>query len=145
MTENNNNLDTSPDAEINTEALMAQIREQIAARRATLPAVDLAEDSPAGGHLPADFYEHLHNARRLHNQIQPPILVTETNVPLLGPLLQFFRRKLHELVIFYVQQVAANQVRVNAHLLQALTILGQEVERQAERADDNQAAPPANL
>jgi hypothetical protein len=48
--------------------------------------------------------------------------------PLVGPLLERLRRTVHQLVLFYVNQVAAQQREVNAHLLQALSLLAKEME-----------------
>lgn len=43
---------------------------------------------------------------------------------------------LHNLVLFYVNQVAAEQIRVNRHLLRALSVLAQDLEPADDPADD---------
>lgn len=53
------------------------------------------------------------------------LLVTPTRVPLVGPVVDFVRRKFHELVVFYINRSAMNQAKVNHHILAALSILGQ--------------------
>ena len=114
--------------EINIETLMSQIREQIARKSTTVAKSDQEQQSLSGTRFPPDFYEHLRQAQLAHNQIQVPAFLSENNTPIIGGILQSIRLKIHELVLFYVNQVAANQVRVNAHLLQALIILSQELE-----------------
>jgi hypothetical protein len=117
---------------LNVEEIMEAIRQKIAADKG----VDAPPGEPvSGGMLPAEFYEHFHEARLAHNRIQPQVLVTPVSIPVIGNLLQPLRQKLHELVLYYVNQLAANQIRVNAHILNALEILSQEMER-IERDND---------
>jgi hypothetical protein len=114
--------------DINIETLMTQIREQIVSKGTTVAKTDQGQHGIGGTRFPPDFYEHLRQAQLAHNQIQVPAFLSENNTPIIGGLLQSIRLKIHELVLFYVNQVASNQVRVNAHLLQALIIMSQELE-----------------
>jgi hypothetical protein len=54
--------------------------------------------------------------------------VTENNIPLVGSLVAKLRTKLHELVLFYVNQLATQQIQFNTHILQAVGMLAQELE-----------------
>jgi hypothetical protein len=117
---------------VNVEEIMQRIREQIIARKTaespdSEPIVKLL-----GKHLPPEFYEHLYHATRQHNQIDVQIHLTPTTTPIIGPLLHRLRQMVHEVVVFYVNKLAARQIEINKHLLRAISILGEEVEKMQE-------------
>jgi hypothetical protein len=121
--------------EVNVEAIMQQIRQQIIAKRA---AVAPAGGEAAGGEivvtgkrLPPEFYEHLYQARLALDEVQVPVFVSKSGVPIVGGLIVWLRTKLHELVSYYVNQSAARQASANEHLLRALSQLAQELEDEA--------------
>jgi hypothetical protein len=117
---------------IDIERIMQEIRAEILAQRGLGAAV------PTGGkRLPPEFYEHLYQATLASDQLLIQLHVTPIRLPLIGPLLERLRRMVHQLVLFYVNQLAAQQTEVNGHMLQALSILSQELERQTP------ANPPA--
>ena len=126
--------DTTTSAEVNIEEIMQQIRQQILEKRLATAPDGRSPIRIAGKHLPADFYEHLYQAGLVYDQIQVPVNVSRIGIPVIGPLLQTIRHKLHELVIFYVNQLAANQIQMNHHLLQALNILAEELEKREEES-----------
>ncbi len=110
--------------EVDIEAIMQDIRRQILERR--LPG---AVQVPLSGRkLPPAFYEHLYEASLIQSQLGVKMNVTKSAVPLIGGLIDRVRAQFHQLVIFYVGQVAAQQAQVNNHLLQALAALGEYVE-----------------
>ena len=113
--------------EVNIEEIMQTIRKQILAKKGATGQQPLIQIE--GKHLPPDFYEHLYQAGLAYDQLQVPLNVSQRTIPIIGPILQAIRGKIHELVLFYVNQLAANQIRVNTHLLQALSILSQELEK----------------
>ncbi|MEZ4517899.1 MAG: hypothetical protein R3C44_14140 [Chloroflexota bacterium] len=57
-----------------------------------------------------------------------PVLVSKSSVPLVGPIMDWLRSKIHELVVFYVNQSATRQVSASNHLLKALSLMAQEME-----------------
>ena len=126
---------TAHEAEVNVEAIMQQIRQQIIAKRA---AVAPATGGPAGGgeivvtgkRFPPEFYEHLYQARLALDEVQVPVFVSKSGVPIIGGLLVWLRMKLHELVSYYVNKSAERQVSASEHLLRALSLLGQELEEE---------------
>lgn len=113
---------------------MQQIREQVLAKRAALSPDERPALPMHGKRLPPEFYEHLYQAGLAYDQIEVKLQVSRSSIPVVGPLVQWLRGKIHELVLFYVNQVAAQQIAVNTHLLQALSILGEELEQEAEPA-----------
>ena len=119
---------------INVEEIMQRIRKQIIARKTAEspdgePIVNLS-----GQHLPPEFYEHLYHAGLLYDQIEVQIHLTPTLTPLIGPLLHRLRQMVHEVVVFYVNNLAASQMEVNKHLLRAISLLSEEVEKMQEAA-----------
>jgi hypothetical protein len=117
---------------VNVEEIMQRIREQIVARKTAAspdgePIVKLL-----GKHLPPEFYEHLYHAGLLYNQIDVQVHLTPTTTPLVGPLLHRLRQMIHEVVVFYVNKSARQQMEMNKHLLRALSILGEEIEKLEE-------------
>ncbi len=127
----NTNPETTPEP-VDVEAIMREIRAEIRAKKGMLtpggePIV------PTGGHrLPPEFYDHLYQAALTHNEVGVKMNVTPVNIPIFGPVITWLRGKLHELVLFYVNQVAAQQMRVNTHLLHAVSLLSQELEKTAD-------------
>ena len=64
----------------------------------------------------------------LHDQLHVMPHIRTSRVPIIGPLLTALRRKLHELTLFYVYQLAQKQITVNTHLLGALNALVRDLE-----------------
>lgn len=107
-------------ASVDIENVMQEVRRQILQRR--LPGqVDLPDRAAM---LPPEYYEHLFRAGLAQSRLDIDLLVTRSSVPVVGPLVDRLRAKIHELVVFYVNRFADNQARVNTHLLQALSVLG---------------------
>lgn len=131
------------ETEVNIEEIMQQIRAELRSRQVT----QLAEQGialPVGGRrLPEAFYEHLYEAGQAYNQIEAHLHVSSAPIPLIGPVIQWLRRKFHELVLFYVNQVALQQIKVNTHLLRAMAILSEEMDRMPRPVDERHAANEA--
>ena len=117
------------DSPINVDAIMQEIRAEILAQRAAQtgrpPIV-----SATGQRFSPEFYEHLYQAGLAYDRIKPELFVSKVNIPLIGPLVEKVREKIHHLVLFYVQQLAAEQIAVNTHLLQALNVLSEDLARE---------------
>ncbi len=122
--------DIKSEEAVDIEAIMAGIRLQIQEKR---------HDSTAGtlsaydGPLPAAFYEAMAKADQANAQLQPKMMLTDSSIPIIGPLLERLRHNFHELVLFYVNQLASNQIVFNTHLIRALTLLGEDVADSRER------------
>jgi len=109
--------------EIDVEAIMQQIRAYIVARKMA------ADDSLKSarhfdGPLAPDLYEALYHATMTYDQLKVPEMVTESSIPFFGRWLMAVRRQFHNLVRFYVKQVAARQIAFNKHLV---TLAGEMV------------------
>jgi hypothetical protein len=124
----------NPAEDVDIEAIMQQIREQILAQRASLAPQKTPSLRVSGDRFPPAFYEHLYQAGLAYDQLQVQVFVSKSSLPIIGPTLQWLRGKLHELVIYYVNQSAAQQIAVNTHLLQALSVLAETLEEEADKA-----------
>lgn len=115
------------DDEVDIEAIMQEIRRQILSKKRTGQ-----RELPLGGERfsPA-FYEQLYQAALLGSEFGVSLHVTKSTVPLAGPLIDSLRAKVHQLVLFYIDQLVSQQSAINDHLLQAITLLGQELEQEA--------------
>lgn len=118
---------------IDIEAIMEEIRREILAKTGGSGALGVPV---SGRRFPADFYDHLYQISLTHHQLEAKLHLTPVHIPLVGPLVQWLRRKVHEVVIFYVNQVAMQQIAVNHHFLQALTLMSQALEEPVEEEGD---------
>jgi len=117
---------------VNIEEIMQDIRQQILAKKDLLRQDNKSALVLSGKRLSPEFYEQLYQANLVYDQTDVKLQVTPVNVPIIGSLLQRVRQMLHELVIFYVNKQAAAQIQFNAHVLQAMNLLAQELEKEAE-------------
>ena len=112
---------------VKVEQIMQEIRGEILRRRALQkgkpPIV-----SAKGERLSPDYYEHLHLGALAHDQLIVEPLITPVPIPVLGPIIQGLRARLHQLVLYYTNQFAASQQQVNAELLQATDQIGRQLE-----------------
>lgn len=110
---------------VDIENVMQEVRRQVLERQ--LPGQLQLPDAAAN--LPPEYYEHLFRAGLAQSRVEVELLVTKSAVPLIGPLIDRLRVKVHELVVFYINRFADNQAKVNNHMLQALAVLGRPENR----------------
>lgn len=125
--------------QVDIEAIMQEIRARILAQQAHLPHYQETLVNVSGKRFSPEFYEHLYQANLAHNQVGVDLQVTPVSLPLIGPLIERMRSKVHQLVLFYVNQVTAQQREVNAHLLRALSMLSEELDKPAGQEDNGEA------
>ena len=115
---------------VDIEAIMEEIRRQIRERRHTS-----SEDASQifDGPLPTEFYDALKKAEEANAQLQPKMVITESTLPIIGPVVQRFRHNFHKLVLFYVNQLASNQIQFNTNLVRALSLLSEDIVDDHER------------
>ena len=122
-------IQLASDQPVDVDSLMRQIRAHIIARRnVTRPASDVTLPSYEG-RLDAAIYEQLYHATLVHDQISLSLNVVPSSMPIMGPFITLLRRKLHELVVYYVNQLAQKQIVFNRNILGAINGLVQEIER----------------
>lgn len=115
---------------------MQQIRARIRDRRAEARARGLDFEAYADGLYPLppdailsrDLYEAVRHVSLGYDKVNVEMALTESRLPLIGGLVQRLRAALHELVLFYVNRLAARQVRFNEQTARALTTLVRDLE-----------------
>ena len=132
--------DNDSDDVINTDALVEIIRKSILNKDVEVDQglSDFFSKTP-GLQLPSELIGHLQEAFYIHDQLKVSVDIRKTGPPVLGPLVNWFRKQFHQLVIFYVNEVTTRQIKVNFHLIKAAYILGQISAENPLSDLDNQA------
>lgn len=123
-------------AALDTEAIMHEIRSRIRTRRAEALAKGmdwqaLAEGLyplPPGATLSRELYEAIRHLELGYDKISVEMYLTETRLPLIGSLAHRLRAALHQLVLFYVNRLAAKETRVHEETTHALATLVRDLE-----------------
>jgi hypothetical protein len=138
--------------DVDTEAIMRQIHAQIQARRAEARAKGLDLEAYANGLYPLppdailsrDLYQAVRYVGLGYDKISIEMALTQSRLPVVGSLVQRLRAALHGLVLFYVNQLAARQIRYNELTARALSALVQDLEAEVRRLRARVAALEAN-
>jgi hypothetical protein len=133
--------------DLDAEEIMQQIRARIRARRAEFTAKDLDFEAYADGLYPLprdavfsrDLYEAIRYVGVGYDKTNVPPALTETQLPLIGGLVQRLRASLHTLVLFYVNRLAAQQVHFNEQVARALAAMVRDLETEARDLRDRLA------
>lgn len=135
------------DDEVTAVSLMAEIETRLAARQEQsgdaprrFPTFGYAApqpEPPGGVH---DFTTLHHHLRQLNQMPAPdtaPLLVESPalRVPVLGRLWRQIRGQAHQLVLFYVNRLAARETAVTNHTISALNELTRLTQRQQAEID----------
>ena len=123
-------------AALDTEAIMHEIRTRIRTRRAKALAKGMDWQAfaeglyplPRGATLSRELYEAIRHLELASDRIYVDMHLTETRLPLIGGLAHRLRAALHELVLFYVNRLAARETRVHEETTQALVALVRDLE-----------------
>jgi hypothetical protein len=124
------------DPEINVAEIMEEIRcnirqrqSEVRDRKVAFPAFDAAvtPDAEPTEEMERVLHHHLSQANLHYDKIGVALQFMPRPVPLIGRLWTAFRREAHNLVIFYVNTLAARQITFNDHVLRALNALAQMV------------------
>jgi len=144
------------DDQVNTEAIMWAIRDAILLRREDAAARGIDFNALAAGTFqrphahrfePA-LYDSLFNMSALKDKAQVGMYLTESPLPIVGPLVQKVRRALHAVVLFYVNMSAERQIAFNAAVSKTTMGIvraldreaGQQAEIEALRAEVRQVS-----
>ena len=121
--------------EVNIETIMQDIRRQILSKKR----IGKANLPVSGTRFSAAFYEQLYQAGLMQSESGVTLHVTKSPLPIFGPMIDTFRSKFHQLVLFYIDQIVMQQAAINDHLLQAITLMSQELEDETRLDEDSQA------
>jgi hypothetical protein len=124
-----------PAPEVNEQDVIARIQKQLSQRQATAEAQGLDCERLVQGaemRFSAGLYYDLFLARNRADDIEVPLSLVQSRVPLLGGLLTRIRFELHRLALHYVNTLAERQVVFNLASANTLSQLIGELE---ERED----------
>jgi len=128
------------DPEIDVAIIMEKIRQGIERHR-PLYTEDVFfpsfRDSITSGveQLGREFNYELQEAVACHDRAWVSLQVFPVRLPILGSFLTKVKRELHNLVVFYVNRLAAKQTSFNTHSVRALASLSEVVGRNASAMD----------
>jgi len=123
-------------SDLDVDAVMDELDARIRTRRAEAQARGLDFEAYAGGLYPrpqgailsSTLYEAVHTLDAGCARLDVEIALAERPLPIIGGLLHRLRASLHELVLFYVNRLAAQQVQVNKQTTRALLALVRDLE-----------------
>jgi hypothetical protein len=121
---------------VDIEAIMREVRAEVLAKKSARIQNSPLSGGVGGRRFPPAFYDHLYQAGLTFDVSTVELHVTKIPIPIIGPLVEKLRQKFHELVLFYVNKLAAEQAQVNEHLLSAISVLGQELETMPDWKDN---------
>ncbi len=122
--------------EVDIEAVMREVRAEVLAKKSARVQNSPLAAGVGGRRFPPAFYDHLYQAGLTFDVSTVELHVTKIPIPVVGPLIEKLRQKFHQLVLFYVNKLAADQAEVNENLLNALSILSQELEQMPHWVDN---------
>jgi len=122
--------------QVDIEAIMRQIRQYLAHKHGTQPPMSL--EAPASSRLDRDVYDELYEANQEFDKGHVTSYLTPTHIPLIGGVWQWFRSRLHSLVMFYVDRAADAQIRFNTHVIRVLNgiVQGIDTDQTPDRVRD---------
>ena len=131
------------DSEIDVEAIVAQIRENIRQRRGAhpelfgleLPTFAVGEPLPDGATGDDALAYNLRQATVAADEIGVMMSPVKSSLPLLGPLWTAVKRQMHGLVLYYVNTLAGKQMKFNHHVVRVLQQQEQELESLRDRIE----------
>ena len=119
------------DPDIDAEAIVRQIRENIHKQRAQAETQEPSYEafvegiyaSQATPRFDRSLYDALRRMSIGYHKAGVGLLLAGSSIPLVAPLVQRVRAAFHRLVIYYVNELARQQVRFNEHVVRAMATL----------------------
>ncbi|MFK7803868.1 MAG: hypothetical protein AB8G95_19705 [Anaerolineae bacterium] len=128
-------MTTQQQTEIEVEKIIGDIRKQILANN-DKNSSRMSRLKVNGDYFSADFYENLYQASVSQQQLH--LQVTKTDIPLIGGLIDRLRTMVHQVILFYLNQVLSEQARVNQLNSQLINELGIEIEKLGRQMAEQQ-------
>lgn len=121
--------------EIDIDQIMREIRTEIYSHKQRMAEEGELVLSLNGNRFSSKFYETLYQAGVGFSDLTIQPNVTKSSTPLIGPLIDRVRLAIHNLVLFYVNQLAAEQAAFNRLIVRAVNQLSQELESELKDSD----------
>jgi hypothetical protein len=135
------------DSEVTSAELVAEIERRVDKRRLELGKVRLQVPSfaplstypepPYDRDFNQALYYHLRRANQVDSGKIEPLLgnTTAMRIPVLGRLLRSARRRIHELVLFYVNRAVIDEKKLDKSIVCTLNELTRVIQEQQEEID----------
>jgi hypothetical protein len=115
------------DPDMDAEAIMRQIRKDIRKQRAQAetqgPGYEAFVEEISTTRFDRSLYDALRRMSIGYDKAGVGLLLAGSSIPLVAPLVQRVRAAYHRLIIYYVNELARQQVRFNGHVVQAMATL----------------------
>lgn len=127
--------------DLSVEDIMAQIREQIRNRQPQQPPVESRSETMTNtlaqskqvGYAP---YSDLYQARNSADAIRVSLSIVKRNHSIVDRLLGRLRYELHNLVIYYLNMLAAKQVIFNRSMVNVVSFIVEKVSEPEDRVTE---------
>lgn len=135
------------DEQLTSEALVREVEDRVARRRAQLGEVSVVfpsfgyvstyPDVPLEKRVSPHLYYYLEQANLAAPPVVEPVLAPSpaTRTPLVGRFWEKIRAEMHNLVLFYVNRSVREQNRINANLVSTLNEMARVVQQQQDEID----------
>lgn len=127
-------------AEIEVEKIINDIRMQILAQKIK----ETGQQTSAvleGNYFSSDFYERIYQASVTKQELL--LQVNQSNVPIVGGLIDRLRTMVHQLIVFYLNQFVAEQARVNDLTINLIKEMSAEIEKLGKQVAEQNGESPA--
>jgi hypothetical protein len=120
------------DPDLDAEAIMRQIRKDIRNQRAQAetegPDYEAFVEEISTTRFDRSLYDALQRMSVGYDKAGVGLLLAGSSIPLVAPLVQRVRAAYHRLIIYYVNELARQQVRFNGYVVRAMVALIQGLE-----------------
>jgi hypothetical protein len=110
---------------VNAQEIMMRIEQQVWARKDDLDADWLPELNPG-------LRVHLVHLRELAGSLQVQPIVQQSPLPLFGRLITWWRTQIHQLVLFYINELIRQQVHFEQAVARSIIYLAQSLASENE-------------
>ena len=119
-------LQIEKDGEVNVQDIMHQIKDHLIRQR--LAGTEFEGPFSGGRLFDLTVYDELAAVTRHSEQAYFAPIIRKSRLPVVGWFLNAFRRKMHELIVFYINQSVLGQAAFNLHVGQFLSMLVKELD-----------------
>ena len=111
---------------VNAQEIMSQIQEQVRAQQGNQDGLEMPEMDP-------QLRAHLVRLREMGGGLQLEPTVCHSSLPVLGPLVTWWRTQIHQLVLFYINNLTRQQVAFQQAVTRTLVCIAERHETEGAR------------
>ena len=121
------------DVVINIEDIMRQIRSQILMEKMAGLSLGFMAESADDIQISVELYDIFYQAMLVNEEMSLQVQVVPVKAFLIGPLLTWLKQKLHQFIVYYLNQMASRQIEANGRLLHTIALLSQQTAQQEQQ------------